>query len=246
MRAACFAMVACAAETHGHPAPIVPRAPPDSIDIRTDRFTFHMGARVDPTWPAKAEQTRDALGGELAALMDQEDTTVPILARQLGVTLPDETTDFDVALLPGAPSGADTPCDAQLVGALHVRDRRLVPAQPAVFFACVLRRTFSKLMEKSGVHRAIVLAHAPIDEVGKREADHLYGCIMQFAVATVVSARDEDKDEAKRVLGGLPDACTPSELDWVSHTWVKRVREDESAMDYGSHAAKDAWSMKGP
>jgi len=218
---------ACSAGAAAPPRPAVPRLPPEEIVVRTTSFAFRMGARVDEAWPARADETRAALGGELTALLEEEDITVPLLARQLGVTWPDEPLAFDVAM---GPPGHVGPCDAEVPRLLHVA-RQGPP--PAMFFACVLGRGFVRLAEESPLFRAIGA------RVRSREdAARLYACVVGYAVAATLAASRREPRTTRLLEQGLGERCTPAMLDWLGREWVKRVRDEESAAGFGARAAE--------
>jgi hypothetical protein len=203
------------------PNAVLPRVAPNELVVRTESFAFHMGVGIDPTWPEKAEETRIALGARLPELLDEEDTTVPILARQLGVTWPGEVLDFDVIL-----AGEDSrPCDAKIA--------RLLLAGGGAgrdFFACVLERSFARLGDQSELHRALTAANA-------READGLYACIVAYAVAAVMVARAEGRAEAHAAEARIAGSCSPGAEGWIGREWIKRVRSQETAAAFGERAA---------
>jgi hypothetical protein len=180
-----------------------------------------MGAAVDPTWPDKAEETRMALGARLPELLEEEDTTVPILAHQLGVAWPSEALDFDVIL-----AGEDSrPCDAKIPRLLLAGG-----GEGRVFFACVLERSFARIAEQGELHRSMAAVNA-------HEAEPVYACIVAYAVAAVMVARARDPKEAHAVEARLSAGCTPDALDWVAREWIKRVRNEETAEAFGTRAA---------
>jgi hypothetical protein len=218
---------------------VLPRTPPDSIVIRTDDFTFYMGARVDETWPARAEQTRDALGANLEMLALHEDAVVPTLAHQLGVAWPSEQPDFDVSLRANVMGEGDPTCDAALPRMLYVRDTRSSAPRPAVFFACVLDRTFGRLEGESLLRRGIEGVRAGLVEPARKQTEGLYGCISAYAVATVVVAVARDEKAAQVIEHDLGDRCSTKALDWLGHQWIKRVRDEESAEGFGRRAATE-------
>jgi hypothetical protein len=215
--------VACEAGTAARPRTVLSRVPPEEIIVRTTSFAFHMGARVDERWPEKAEETRASLGQALSVLLVEEDTTVPILARQLGVTWPDDPLDFDVVLRAG---GRGDGCDAKVPRLLDVGE-----AAPRVFFACVLERSFGRLREESALHRGLT--------GGRADAEPVYACIVAYAVGAVMVAQASDRDEARAIENRLGDACTKGALAWVSREWIKRVRGGESAEAFGARAARE-------
>ena len=221
----------------GH-APAIEQAPlrhtpPEEIVIRTDRFRFHTGARIDETWPARAEETRVALGAAMELLLEEEDTTVPILARQLGVDWPSDPVDFDV--LPRGPRSPPDPCAGGLRRRLSVGD-----TSPVLFFACTLDASLAWLKGESALYRGMGTAGAgDAGGGGPATRDGLYACIVRYAVAAVLVARTPDRREAKRAEVALGEACAPKVIDWLGREWVKRVREEESAEAFGARAGRE-------
>jgi hypothetical protein len=215
--------LACTPGPSVRPAPLLPRTPPREIVVRTTSFRFHMGARVDETWPVRAEETRAALGQLLPVLLEEEDTTVPVLAKELGVAWPDDPVDFDARLGPGA-----APCDPKMARVLDVSGGRA-----RMFFACVLERAFMRLAPESAAYRGVESGSA-----GEPQAERLYACIVTVAVSTVLVARADDKEDARGVERGLAEGCDPRALDWVAREWIKRVREEETADAFGARAAR--------
>jgi hypothetical protein len=209
----------------------VPREPPRRIIVRTTSFAFHMGAHVDESWPSKAEETRAVLGQMLTVLLDEEDATVPVLARQLGVTWPDtgldDALDFDVEL------EASASCDSNMPRVLGVARG----GEPRVFFGCVLARAFVRLEHESAVYRGLVKTGGVSATRAVPADEQLYACIVTYAVSAVLVARAQDKAEARAVERGLAAACDRRALDWMAAEWIKRVREDESPQAFGARAA---------
>ncbi len=222
--------VSCGGARHGEldSAPLH-HTPPDEIIVRTDRFVFHMGARVDEAWPARAEETRVALGRSAETLLDQEDTTVAILARQLGVVWPTEPLDFDVLL--SADERDVAPCATKLPRRLEVTLASIAHPQPDLFFACALERGFTRLAAESALARALGGA-------GDAGAGGFYACLTGYAVAVVLIAGTHDARVSRRLELGLSEMCSPRELDWLGTEWVKRVRDDESAEAFGARARR--------
>jgi hypothetical protein len=229
--AALFTLAACLPSTEARPRAVIPRTPPDEIVVRTTGFAFHSGAKVDATWPAKADATRLALGASLAVLLDQEDAVVPTLTRQLGVTWPSDPLDFDVSL--ATDDAEDAPCAPKLPRVLALTPK----GDPTVFFACVLDRAFTRLVEESALYRAIAAAHPPADD-----AKRLYECVARYAVASAVIAGSVGVSAARdRALdASLAASCSPAALEWVEREWVKRVREEETVDGFGARAGREA------
>jgi hypothetical protein len=196
------------------------RVPPDEIIVRTEHVAFHMGARVDPTWPAKAEETRVALGQAAEALLDDDGNAMEVLTRQLGVSWPEGTLDYDVALRPDG---------AALCGEALPRRLDVAPKgdAPDLFFACVLERTLARLEAESSLARTLGSSHYP--------------CVVRYAVSALLVARlaRANARMARTIEVRLADACGPEELDWLGKEWVKRVREDETAESFGARLARE-------
>jgi hypothetical protein len=216
--------------------------PADEVVIRTDRFAFHMGAKVDPTWLPDAERTRAVLGAALATLLEDEDTAVPVLARQLGVAWPDEPLAFEVALRderdPRSPAKSLGPCDPARASGLP---RRLEVASageaPGRFFACVLARSFARLEGEGELGKAL----APLSRDGGAEPSHAYGCVVAVAIGALGVAGADGAKAARAIEADahLEAACSPKELAWVSREWIKRVRDEESAAAFGARLARE-------
>lgn len=204
--------------------------------MRTDRFLFHMGVKNDEAWATDSVRTRTSLGGALATLLDVEDIEIPILTRQLGMEWPADPIDFDVALLPRGPRGAESsgPCDPSRAGLPGRLEIAPVGEAPLPFFACVLERAFARERDKSELYRAI-LEGAP----EKADAAALYACIVRVAITALHAASEESRTGRDVVERGarLRDACSEDALEWVSREWVKRVREEETAGAFGARAA---------
>jgi len=213
----------------------VHRPPADEIIIRTDRFAFHMGGRVDEAWLANAERTRAAVGAAVATLLDDEDTTVPILARQLGVEWPTDPLDFDVALL--ATEDHAALCDARHAGLPRRLDLAWSGEAPGRFFACILARSFARLEGESAMARGMKAATG--DRDAGAEVSALYRCFVEVAVAALLVPRTADKEASRAIDAALGATCSREALTWVAHEWVKRVREDESAEAFGARAVKE-------
>jgi hypothetical protein len=227
----------CGSARHVEPdLPPFHQAPPDEIIVRTDHFAFHMGIRVDEAWAARADGTRAAVGRAAEVLLEDEDTTVSILSRQLGVEFPREPLDFDVALT--APVEPDVSgCDTKLPHRLELPVAAIAHPQPELFFACVLERAFTRLEPESVLARAMGAGRAGS---GDGRAGPLYACVVQYAVGTMLVARAHDAKVSRRLEVRLGEVCSERELDWLGKEWVKRVREDESAEAFGARAAKEA------
>ena len=204
-------------------APLPPRIPAREIIVRTTSFSFHMGARVDDTWPRLADETRTALGLQLPVLLEEEDTTVPVLTRELGVRWPEEPVEFDAVL-----GGAEGPCDPKLPRVVDVSH-----GEARTFFGCVLQRSFARLSSESTMVRGIASVS------GDGRGASLYGCIAAYAVSAVLVARAAGKDEARAVEAGLAGQCEPQALSWVARDWIQRVREEESAEAFGARGARE-------
>ena len=218
----------CARGAAAGPVPPLTRVVPEAIIIRTTSFAFHLGAGVDPTWPAKSEKARAELGRALSVLLDEEDTAVPLLARQLGVAWPSETVDFDVVL---RDAEGRAPCDAKLPRLLEVGR---TPAR--LFFACVLERSFARLAPDSSLYRAIAASRPSIADPGG-EASRLYACVTAYAVSALMVAQTHDEGEQRATEEALGEECAPRALAWVGHAWIKRVRGVETAEAFGARAA---------
>ncbi len=194
----------CASATPTHPLPTLPRLPPDEVVVRTTNFVFHMGVRVDEAWATEAEEARAALGSALGVLLDEEDSVVPTLARQLGVPWPGEALDFDVSFRGERDDG---PCDSSVPRRLYVATSRAAPAQ---FFACVLNRSFVRLAGESAVYRAILATLEQHGDVTAQASERLHACFVRYAVASVVLAGSLDKRVARenrtRRRRALPDS----------------------------------------
>jgi len=219
---------------HGEPVrpqPLLPRLPAREIVVRTTSFTFRMGADVDETWPEKAEETRVALGAAMAGLLEEEETTVPIVAKQLGVTWPDEPLTFDVILR----DETSTACGSKLPRLMQVGG-----GGPRVFFACALERAFARLGEAGALRRGIAKGRGGAGEAAQAEVEKLYGCVVAYSVAAVMIARAEDKTESRVLEGRLGDACAPRAFAWASREWIKRVKGDETAEEWGERAGEAA------
>ena len=176
----------CAGASPAHPLPVPPRLPPDEVVVRTASFAFHMGARVDETWTTQADDARTALGSAIAVLLDEEDSAVPTLARQLGVVWPAEPLDFDVSFRGHRDDG---PCDSGVPFRLVVTSSR---ATPTPFFACVLERGFVRLARESTIYRAVLATLEVHGEAAETAAERLYGCMVRYAVSGVVLAGPRD------------------------------------------------------
>jgi hypothetical protein len=228
-----LALSACAHGDPVRPQPIVPRLPAREILVRTTSFTFRMGAAVDETWPEKAEETRASLGAAVATLLEEEDTTVPILARELGVTWPNDPLAFDVILR----DEASTPCGAKLPRLLQVGG-----GGARVFFACALERAFARLGEEGALRQGMTKGRGQTEDSVRAEPaelDRLYACVVAYAVAAVMVARADGKKEAREAESRLGDACTPGALQWVAKEWIRRVKEEESAEEWGERAGRE-------
>jgi hypothetical protein len=214
-------IVACTPPPH----PLPRRVIPDELVIRTGRFAFHMGARVDETWPARAEETRAALGSSLGVVVDQEDTLVPMLTQELGIEWPREQLDVEVAL---SPPGVVPAC-----GDASSRRLTLDPhdgAEPTLLFACVLRKSLARLAPESAMYRAMPAVEG---------RDALYGCVVRYAVAAALVAGATDKSLKTALEQGLGESCDARELDWLGKEWLKRVLEEEGAASFGKRAGTE-------
>jgi hypothetical protein len=199
-----------------------------------------LGARVDLAWTAEADAARTAVGRALEVVLDEEDTVVPTLARQLGLPRPTEPLDFDVSFRGAVDDG---PCDSGLPRRLYVTTSGTAPTP---FFACVLGRAFERTAPESEIYRAILAAAPPHGEAAERARDRLYACIVRYAVATVLLATPRDRRVARAIERGLGESCSPPALDWMGREWVKRVREDEGAAAFGARAAREAEASASP
>jgi hypothetical protein len=198
--------------------PPLPREPPDEIVVRTSRFRFHMGVRVDEAWLVNAEETRVALGRAVAVLLEDEDTATMVLAKQLGVEWPAEPLDFDVVLseADGAPS-----CETGLPRRLKVG---IGTPAPELFFACVLERSFARLADESALLRATSSAHRT----------EVRDCLVKYAVAAVIVSGTPAARVSHALERRLGASCPAAELDFLVSEWVKRVRGDETAEAFGA------------
>jgi len=223
--------LACAPASRPHPGPPRPRVAPDTLVVRTTSFAFQMGKRVDETWPEKAEETRALLGQSLAVLLEEEDTTVPVLARQLGVVWPAEQVELDVKI--GGGDGAESrPLELP----------RLVVVgggEPSrAFFASVLERALVRLAPESAMFRAIASSRADAGEGAEGDGERLYACVAAVATYAVVVARARDEKDARGVERVIRERCAPREREWVTREWIARVKEEESAEAFGVRAAR--------
>lgn len=217
--------VACVPAGGVRPSPTVARTPAREIIVRSSFFSFHMGALVDTSWPAKADETRAALGQLLPVLLEEEDTVVPVLARQLGVAWPAEPVDVNVVFRGGA-----APCEVEASRPVDVSEGR-----PRTFFACVLERALARSSPTSGVFRGIEAHHgSALDDA--RPRDRLYGCIVTFAVSAVLVVRAESRRDAQALEERLGTRCEPATLEWLAREWIKRVRDAETAEAFGARA----------
>ncbi len=207
-----------------------PHAPTDAIVVRTDHFTFRLGRAVDHDWPARADETRSALGRALSLLLERELEVVGALAEQLGVVFPAQPLAFDAALArdDGVACGVD--------GTLGLGPR----VTPLSFFACVLERSFVSLGAGSAVHAGLASG-------GAGDADHAYRCIARYAVTAVVVAEVHPGPADTRALDdALGAACDPAAIAWLSRAWVSRVHNAESADAFGARAGREVSPIQPP
>jgi hypothetical protein len=221
--------------------PVRNEKPVDEIVVSTERFRFHIGARFDPRWVENADLSRAVLGAAMSSLLEEEDTTVPVLSRQLGITWPDTPLDYEVALEDTA--NVD-PCDSTAPALLRRMEVSRTGEPPHTFFACVLRRSFVRLEGESSLYRALAASTPPDkspdagQDGSSRGASAVYACVVSFAIASLGVASTPPPKEARRIEAGLLDVCTVEELAWVSREWVARVREDERPDAFGARAAR--------
>jgi hypothetical protein len=224
------ALVGCYPSGHPHIAPLAPHPVPQEIVVRTTAFLFHMGARVDETWPARAEETYEALGKASSLMLEEEDVLVPMISQELGILWPREPLDFDVVLADREPTA---PCEGAFASRIELSPSM---REPATFLACVVERGLARLAAGSAIQQAIERVRAPMSEPARARTSDLYACVFTYAASAAMVAR---MPEHARVLEApLGRACTRPELAWMQGHWLGRVRQEVTSEAFGEEAAR--------